>query len=84
MTGQRSGTIVLLSVGVVYALLFGGWLIATSPDQTPAVLPTVASTAATAATAPPTAVPAGYQGRIPTPGLPRPPSTLESEPTPAP
>ncbi len=85
MTGQRSGTIALMVVCLVYAALLGGWYVATAPNATPP-----ATAAPTATLVPPTytPVPPGWQGLIPTttaaptPGLLRPPFTLAPEPTP--
>lgn len=82
MTGQRSGTIMLMLVVVLYALLFGGWFIATSSGDAPPAQPSATSVPPTS-----TAIPAGWQGLIPTavpgptPGLLRPPFTLAPDPT---
>ncbi|MGI8643845.1 MAG: hypothetical protein ACR2LS_06990 [Thermomicrobiales bacterium] len=82
MTGQRSGTIALIAVVVIYALLAGIWFTASSAAETPVPSPTVANTPTPE---PPvvTRFPTGWQGRVPppadgpTPGLLRPPFTLE-------
>lgn len=84
MTGQRIGTLALVIVCVVYAVVLGGWFLATSPEPAPDATPIP-----TATTAPPTYTPAPrrWQGLIPTPtagptpGLLQPPFTLPPEPT---
>lgn len=87
MTGQRSGTIALIVVCLVYAALLGGWYVATAPHTTP---PATATAEPTATVVPPTytPVPPGWQELIPTtaaaptPALLRPPFTLAPELTP--
>jgi hypothetical protein len=83
VTEGRGGTVALVIVIVVYALLFGAWYV-TAGQVEPTPTPTPAPTA----TPTPTQVPSSWKGRfptraaIPTAGLLQPP--LLSTPTPTP
>lgn len=84
MTEGRGGTVALVVVIVVYALLFGAWFITAGQVDETAALPT--PTLAPTATASATKVPSQWRGLSPTPsdiptaGLLRPPVTLAPVP----